>query len=343
MNTDFDDLKYKWQQLKSYQPELTPATVAEKLKVSELELFYSIRDEKVKVLNVEFHNFFKEFEKAEKLKITVRHNGCIQEISGGIKLKESSDEFLQIENERMSLKIQFLDLKYVLSVEDESDKSFRFFDEFGVVVLRIAMQKLDEELFDELIKKYGSENQNQAIKIEPVVRQTNHLVDEINISSFHNDWKDLERPEEFSQLLKKYNLSTWQATQYAPNAFFIGKIKNRKLMILLEEIAETDISVIINVENSCCSQSYKGKFNKTSVQDKWFNLFYDDFGFHLDTSKVIECKIIRKPSNVGIVTSVACFDGNNELIFEISCNRKEGEPELNEWRVLLNQVEEKEE
>lgn len=341
MNPETNDIRLRWEQLKSYHPELSPATAAEKLKVSEVELFQSVKDEKLKILNNHFTELFAEIEKIEHFKILTRNKSCIQEINGNFKIKNQQEsEILKIANDSANLNIRISELKYCFSIKSETENSFRFFDSKGSTVLRIITNPgTDQEIFDEITKKFTSKDQDAEFKIEPAETVLNQTSAEINLQEFHSDWKNLDTVGDFQKILKKHNLSRWHAVHNAPDDFFAAKIKNRKVVDLLEETIEAEIPVKIYTENGCCIQSYHGKIENSSWHGSWFNVFASDFGFHFDSSKIIESMIVRKPTNAGIISSVECFDGNDEMMFEIFCDRKNGNPELNEWRALLNQFE----
>lgn len=341
MNPETNDIRLRWEQLKSYHPELSPTTAAEKLKLSEIELFQSARGENLKILNDHFGELFAEIEKIEPFKILIRNKSCIQEINGSFNIKNLKEsEIIEISNDLGNLNIRMDELKYCFSIKFETENSFRFFDSKGSSVLRIITNPdINQKLFDKITEKFISKDQDAAIKIESAETVLNQNSAEINLQEFHNDWKNLNTIDDFQQILKKHNLSRWQAVHNAPVDFFAAKIKNRKVVNLLEEIIESEIPIKIYTENSCCVQSYHGKIENSSWHGSWFNVFAPDFGFHFDSSKVIESRIVRKPTNAGIISSIECFDGNDEMMFEIFCDRENEDPELNEWRALLNQFE----
>lgn len=340
MNPETNDIRLRWEQLKSYHPELSPATAAEKLKVSEVELFQSAGGENLKILNNQFGKLFAEIEKIEHFKILIRNKSCIQEINGSFKINSNQNGKLNIENEIAKLNIQTDELKYCFSIKSETENSFRFFDSKGSTVLRIITNPdTDQKLFDEITEKFISEDQDAELKIEATETLQNQTSTEINLQEFHSDWKNLDAIDDFQKILKKHNLTRWQAVHNAPDDFFAAKIKNRKVVNLLEETIEAEIPVRIYTENSCCIQSYHGEIENSSWHGSWFNVFAPDFSFHFDSSKVIESRIVRKPTNAGIISSIECFDGNDEMMFEIFCDREKDDPELNEWRALLNQFE----
>ncbi|MBW7870377.1 MAG: hypothetical protein H3C39_04870, partial [Flavobacteriia bacterium] len=193
MNPETNDIRLRWEQLKSYHPELSPATAAEKLKVSEVELFQSAGGENLKILNNQFGKLFAEIEKIEHFKILTRNKSCIQEINGSFKINSNQNGKLNIENEIAKLNIQTDELKYCFSIKSEKENSFRFFDSKGSTVLRIITNPdTDQKIFDEITEKFISEDQDAELKIEATETLQNQTSTEINLQEFHSDWKNLD-------------------------------------------------------------------------------------------------------------------------------------------------------
>lgn len=339
MTINTEEIKSKWKKLKSYQPELSSFNIAEKLKISQLELFLSALDEGFSIIRNDFNEIFDEIKNNENLKISVRNKSCVVESKSGFMIKnQSENDFTEIQNHDISLLIQTSKIKACIAVKSSEDTSIRFFDKYGDCVLRFILNSTDD-ISDEFFDKFKTNTFEIDFEIEKYCVQSGQILTEFNLENFHNDWKNLENPADFKKLLSKYGLSRWQAVHHAPDGFFAQKILNRKIVNLIEEVNETQLVVSILSANNCCSINYTGKIEKVSFHESWFNAFGSNSGFHLNTSKIIESRIIRKPSNAGIISSAECYDRNYELIFEIFNHRDDDTPELNEWRALLNQFE----
>lgn len=64
-----------------------------------------------------------------------------------------------------------------------------------------------------------------------------------------------------------------------------------------------------------------------------------DFNLHLDTSRIEETWVVRKPTSDGVVTSVEVFNDKGDIIVQFFGKRKPGVPELEEWRDLVADLE----
>lgn len=341
METDFKLIREKLAQIRAYFPGLSPATLADKLKISEAELFFAGTDDELFLLKPDFDNLIEELKSLKSLKILTKNKACILESNtGSLNIQPNHCGLLHISNEIMGMEINSENLKFGFVSKTETDNSFRFFDSFGQPVFRLILTSEDEkEAFEEIAKKFKSENQYEEIKIKPFLFGQFVTPTENEISEFKKEWKDLDKVEEFKLVVKKYKLNRFQAIENAPDSFFATKIKNRKIIDLIAEIQQSGLTVKITNENHGCTHSVCSKIEKTAFHTEWFNVFGVGFNWYINTSKIVESRIVRIPSRSGIVTSVECFDGNSELILEICCKTEKDQPESNEWRSLLNQFE----
>jgi len=60
-----------------------------------------------------------------------------------------------------------------------------------------------------------------------------------------------------------------------------------------------------------------------------------DFNLHLDTDKIAQVWIVRKPTADGEVTALEVYNEMGEIIVQFFGKRKPGIPELTEWRELV--------
>lgn len=341
MNADYTLINEKWKQLKSFQPELSTGSVAEKLKISEAELFYAGKGDEIKLLNSEFEKQLNEIAKFPDLNLIVKNKACVNSIKTAFKVtNDETENSIRLKSAEMDLEIPLRVLKYGFAFNSADEKSIQYFDKYGFSVFKIRLKKesLENET-DDFIKTFENKSETFDFEIEayPAEHQTDLTADELK--AFQSDWKNLDEPEEFNQILKKYNISQLNALHHAPEDYFATKIRNRKVANILEEAIVAGTKLKFSVENHKTGLTYKCASERGSWHGEWFNVFGKTAQFSLDTSKIIESFIVRKPSRSGIISSISCFDGNNAQIFEVYCNREDDEPEPNEWRALLNSFE----
>lgn len=135
-------------------------------------------------------------------------------------------------------------------------------------------------------------------------------------------------------MTKKFGVSTTQALRLAPEGF-AQKIDNSKVVNVLEDAFEKHIPIMVFVGNRGIIQIHTGEVNKTLWHQQWFNVMDPDFNLHIDTTKIGETWITKKPTEDGEVTSVEVFNKDAEFIVKFFGKRKPGNPELQEWKDLV--------
>ena len=135
-------------------------------------------------------------------------------------------------------------------------------------------------------------------------------------------------------MTKKFGVSRTQALRLAPEGF-AQKIDNSKVVNVLEDASEKHIPIMVFVGNRGIIQIHTGEVKKTLWHQQWFNVMDPEFNLHLDTTKIGETWITKKPTEDGEVTSVEVFNKDGEFIVQFFGKRKPGNPELQEWKDLV--------
>lgn len=159
----------------------------------------------------------------------------------------------------------------------------------------------------------------------------------IDVEGFQNAWKALKDTHDFFMLTRKFGVSRTQALRLAPEGF-AQKIENFKVVNLLENASEKQIPIMVFVGNRGIIQIHTGGINKVLWHQQWFNVMDQDFNLHLDTVKIAETWIVKKPTEDGEVTSIEVFNKEGDFIVQFFGKRKPGIPELQEWKDLVKDL-----
>ena len=120
---------------------------------------------------------------------------------------------------------------------------------------------------------------------------------------------------------------------------FAKKINNDKVVTLLEEASAREIPIMVFVGNRGNIQIHTGNVKKIMWHGPWINVLDPNFNLHLDTTRIAETWVVRKPTEDGIVTAVEVFNKEGEIIVQFFGKRKPGIPELETWRKLVAELE----
>ncbi|MBV6881070.1 ChuX/HutX family heme-like substrate-binding protein [Epilithonimonas ginsengisoli] len=337
MSTLINELKEKWEALKAENPHLRIRNAAEQLGVSEAELLAVNVGNGVTVLKPEFADLLQEVVKLEKVMALTRNDECVHERKGIYLNPDFSNPHGQVfVGEDIDLRIFINSWKFGFSVIEGDRKSLQFFGKDGLALHKIYLtNKSNEAEFDALTKKYAADEQSPNVVTESVPGKPAEKADsDIDVAGFQQAWKDLKDTHDFFMMLRKFGVTRTQALRLAPEGY-ATKIENSKVVNVLEDASEKELPIMIFVGNRGIIQIHTGEVNKTLWHQQWFNVMDPDFNLHLDTTKIAETWITKKPTEDGEVTSIEVFNREGDFIVQLFGKRKPGNPELQGWKDLV--------
>lgn len=337
MSTLINELKEKWEALKAENPHLRIRNAAEQLGVSEAELLAVNVGNGVTVLKPEFADLLQEVVKLEKVMALTRNDECVHERKGVYLNPDFSNPHGQVfVGEDIDLRIFINSWKFGFSVIEGDRKSLQFFGKDGLALHKIYLtNKSNEAEFDALTKKYAADEQSPNVVTESVPGKPTEKADsDIDVAGFQQAWKDLKDTHDFFMMLRKFGVTRTQALRLAPEGY-ATKIENSKVVNVLEDASEKELPIMIFVGNRGIIQIHTGEVNKTLWHQQWFNVMDPDFNLHLDTTKIAETWITKKPTEDGEVTSIEVFNKEGDFIVQLFGKRKPGNPELQGWKDLV--------
>src|SRR5690606_12209016 len=338
MNT----LKEKWNALKAEQPQMRIRNAADSLGVSEGELLATGVGENVTVLNPDFAGILSEVESLGKVMALTRNDECVHERKGVYLNGDFSNPHAQLfVGEDIDLRIFGSHWKYAFAVVEGDKKSLQFFGKDGLAIHKIYLTKdSNEAAFDALVEKFKSEVQTPGIETEAVAASSTEKPDaEIDVEGFQTAWRELKDTHDFFMMLRKFGVTRMQALRLAPDQTFARKIDNEKVVTLLEKASASDLPIMVFVGNRGNIQIHTGNVKKVMWHGPWINVMDPNFNLHLDTTKIAETWVVRKPTEDGLVTAIEVFNKAGEIIVQFFGKRKPGIPELEEWRTLVAELE----
>ncbi len=342
MNTTTDTLKEKWNALKAEQPQMRIRNAADALGVSEGELLATTVGEGATKLTPDFPGILSEVESLGKVMALTRNDECVHERKGIYLNGDFSSPHAQLfVGDDIDMRIFLSHWKFAFAVVEGDKKSLQFFGKDGLAIHKIYLTKDSNiDAFDALVEKFKSEEQNPGMETETVAPKGEEKPDsEIDIEGFQNGWKELKDTHDFFMMMRKFGVSRTQALRLAPNDTFAKKIDNEKVVTLLEEASKREFPIMVFVGNRGNIQIHTGNVKKVMWHGPWINVMDPNFNLHLDTTRIVETWVVRKPTEDGMVTAVETFNKEGEIIAQFFGKRKPGIPELEEWRELVAELE----
>lgn len=342
MDTITNTLKSQWETLKAENPHLRIRNAAEKLGVSEAELVATQAGDTVTRLRPEFAAILTEVEKLGKVMGLTRNDECVHERKGVYLNPDFSSPHAGLfVGEDIDMRIFIMHWDKAFAVAEKSEhgdrKSLQFFGKDGLAIHKIYLTKdSNEDAFDALVAQFKSDNQSAEETTVEVPLNINEKPDaEIDITAFKDAWVNLKDTHEFFGMLRKFGVTRTQALRLAPGEEYAQKIEKDTIVKMLEGAAAQKLPIMVFVGNRGNIQIHTGLVRKTMWHNEWFNIMDPDFNLHLDTSKIAQTWIVRKPTEDGMVTAIEVFNEMGEIIVQFFGKRKPGIPELQEWRELV--------
>ena len=342
MSTLTNTLKQQWETLKAENPHLRIRNAAEKLGVSEAELVATQAGETVTRLRPEFASILSEVETLGKVMGLTRNDECVHERKGVYLNADFSNPHAGLfVGEDIDLRIFIGHWAKAYAVAEKSEhgdrKSLQFFGKDGLAIHKIYLTAdSDAAAFDALVEKYKSEDQGTEESTVAVPLNIDEKPDtDIDVPAFQTAWQNLKDTHEFFGMLRKFGVTRTQALRLAPSEKHAKKVNKEVIVKMLEGAAESKLPVMVFVGNRGNIQIHTGRVRKTMWHNEWFNVMDPDFNLHLDTSKIAQTWIVRKPTEDGEVTAIEVFNDLGEIIVQFFGKRKPGIPELTEWKELV--------
>jgi putative hemin transport protein len=138
---------------------------------------------------------------------------------------------------------------------------------------------------------------------------------------------------EFFGLTRRFGVGRTQAFRLAPEGY-ARRVTVNSFREMLERSAETELPIMVFVNNPGCIQIHSGPVKRLVETGHWFNVLDPGFNLHADVTQVGEAWHVRKPTADGDVNSLELFDGNGGLLAMLFGARKPGKPELAEWTAM---------
>lgn len=343
---DLETLKNEYKALKTKHPKVRIRKAAEMLSTTEMQLLETELGKNVVRLQGDWKVLIQEVSKMKQVMALTRNDYAVHERKGeykNISFMPKAQIGLVV-GEDIDLRLFMQHWKYAYATKKEvGDRilyGFQFFDENGTAIHKIySTPKSDLNVYYQLLEKFKADSQTGITAVVPQKTKVMAKIPKqfIDVTSFREEWKNLQDTHDFFGLIKKYKLTRVQALELAPSGYAF-KISKKSIETIIETAAQKAIPIMVFVYNHACIQIHTGEVNKIFRTGEWFNIMDPMFNLHLDTSGIGQVWIVKKPTKDGIVTSVEVYEKDTEkTLMHCFGKRKPGTPELKVWVNLLEE------
>lgn len=346
MTTTTITLKQRWDELLQAEPKLRIRNAAERLGTSEAELLATRVGDGVTCLKPDFRGILGEVGKLGKVMALTRNNDVVHERKG-MYLNPSLNPgpvglFVGAD---IDLRIFWGPWSTAFAVtepgKDAPRFSLQFFGSDGEAVHKIYLvPESDAGAYQDLVQLFRADEQTDAVEVKRWPADPAERPDaSVDAAAFHGEWLALKDTHDFYGMLRKHGVTRTQALRLAPGGNYAVPVANTALRHVMTKAAATDLPIMVFVGNKGMIQIHTGEVKKLVDVPGWYNVLDPDFNLHVREAAITQSWVVRKPTTDGMVTALECYDAQGGLLVQLFGKRKPGIPELEDWRVLVAEVE----
>lgn len=219
--------------------------------------------------------------------------------------------------------------------------SLQFFDASGVAVHKVfARDATDRGAFESVAQAHADAPRDIAFAPTPV-KAPPRPDGEIDRAGLADAWGGMTDTHQFFGLLNRFEVERQQSFRLNEGGF-TKRASRRAVRELLDEASFSGAPIMVFVGSPGCIQIHTGPVARVEPMEmgdvQWLNVLDPGFNLHLREDLIDAVWIVEKPTSDGIVTSVESFDREGELMAMFFGVRKPGQPEREDWRVLVGKL-----
>ncbi|MEM6464424.1 MAG: ChuX/HutX family heme-like substrate-binding protein [Pseudomonadota bacterium] len=226
------------------------------------------------------------------------------------------------------------------NADDGLARSLQFFDHHGDAVHKIHLRpKSNVAAYEDLVSSLKSDDQNCAVAVQPLEAQTasSIRIDDAELAELRHEWVSMNNVHQFMGILKKFGLTRHQAISAIDNEL-AWRLDDSALTSMLNVAAGEEIPIMCFVGSRGVIQIHTGPIKHIKTMGPWINIMDPGFHLHLRLDHIAELWAVRKPNRDGHVTSMEAYDANHKLIIQFFGQRREGDDERGDWRLLIENL-----
>lgn len=329
----------EWQKA---NPKTRIRQAAQALGCSEAELVACQAGEGVTVLQPAFPEIMAQLESLGKVMALTRNNEVVHERKGIYRNLDIGPFAGVFVDEDIDLRFFLSQWAFAFAVKEPGHNgqirhSLQFFGKDGEAVHKIyAVPDTHMEAWEMLVHHFRAEVQEATLSISEKVSIPIPKPDsDVDVEGFQQAWRELQDTHDFYGLTRKHGLTRTQALRLAPSEYYASPVPVSILRKAITQAAEQQLPIMVFVGNQGMIQIHTGTVRRLLDHEQWFNVMDPDFNLHIWEPGIAQAWVVRKPTADGIVTSIECFNGEDELVVTLFGKRKPGNPELVEWQTLV--------
>jgi len=329
---------------RAQNPKMRERDLAHTLGVAEAELVASHVGHGVRRIAPRFDDLFPGLKTVGEVMALTRNESAVHEKIGPFEKFVNGKRAALMLGEQIDTRMFPVNWVHGFAVEKTDGKdvrrSLQFFDAHGDAVQKIhARPETDLAAWDTLVetlllKDQPLERLPEVTVAEPFSRKL--PADGVG-TVLRERWQAMTDPHQFHGLLRDLDLDRVSAFELASEAW-AWPLDRGSIPALLRLAASEAIPIMCFVGNRGCIQIHSGTVETVMDRGPWINVMDPSFHLHLRTDHICEVWAVRKPADVGHVTSIEAYDSDGQQIIQFFGVRGEGNRERPDWRGLAENL-----
>ncbi|MBX3101021.1 MAG: hemin-degrading factor [Bacteroidetes bacterium] len=342
------ELRQRWDALKSAQPQLRIRDAAKALNSTEAQLLATQVGQEATRLQGPWSTLLQRMPELGRIMALTRNEAVVIEKHGSFNepqfFTQGPHEIGQVVGPEIDLRLFMAHWAHGYATHmnkgpKQTLYSLQFFDKFGTAIFKVFAEEKESNLeaYHKIVADFTHPEQTAELSVEPdpgpAPYQENPAAD---AAAFLADWAAMTDTHQFFPMLGKHKVHRFQALKIAESKY-AWKVPATTLKTVLDEAKARNISIMAFVGNRGCIEIHTGPINHLLAREAWYNVMDPDFNLHVNTAHITDAFVVEKPTADGLVTSLEFYDQHRELIVQFFGERKPGKPELTEWRQLATE------
>jgi putative hemin transport protein len=333
-------LKYRWRALLVDRPNLRIRDAAAHLNVSEAELLALDCGHRVTRLNGDWRALIQELPKLGPLLALTRNEHAVHEKHGAYRNISFTGTQGLVLAEQIDLRLFMSRWHSGFAERDrrqgKDQFSLQFFDRDGSAVHKVYLREdSDFQAYEALVERYCARDQSPIQPVEPAPSRRVRPDEEVDRAGLQEAWQRLQDTHDFHPMLLRFEVERLQALRLADDEL-ARSVGVERVEHVLTQAAAAGLPIMVFVGNPGAIQIHTGPIRQLKRTGEWLNVLDPDFDFHLRDTGIASVWRVRKPTEDGVVSSLELYDAAGATIAQFFGKRKPGQPELPEWRSLLD-------
>lgn len=336
-------LKDRWLALKNDEPGLRARDAADKLGVSEAELLAARCGESARRLGGPWGDLLKELPVLGEVMVLTRNESAVHEKVGKFAKISVFKSMGLVLNKEIDLRLFLNHWHFGFALTEEAQgaprRSLQFFDLDGTAVHKVYLREASSvDAYEALVERFLHLDQSAVLPVAPLdAPAKDHSDSLVDRSMLRDRWQALQDVHDFHSMLRDLGVGRLQAFRQVGDDLAY-RVNTGSFRQALEQAAAAAMPIMIFVGSPGVVQIHTGPVKKLKEVGRWFNVLDPGFNLHLRPDHIAEAWVVRKPTRVGIVTSLEIYDADGGQIALMFGERGEGKVERADWRTLVESL-----